>query len=129
MSWIGATRGRVGYAFDNVLLFATAGAAYARVNYAWSGNNVVGGGALDLHYADSAINLGWTAGGGIEFGMGKWSIKGEALYYDLCTHSLSGVCTVAGAICIGDTAASRTSFTTNYSNRGGLGRVGLNYRF
>lgn len=130
MSWIGTTRGRVGYAFDNVLLFATAGAAYARLNYAWSGNNVVGGGELDLRYADSATNFGWTAGGGIEVGMGKWSIKGEALYYDLGTHSLSGLCTtVTGAICLGDTMASRSSFTTRYSNRGGLGRVGLNYRF
>jgi outer membrane immunogenic protein len=70
--WFGTLRGRVGIAFSNVLLYATAGLAY-------------GAGQLTMfRFSQDQTNLGWTAGGGIEVGFGQnWSAKTEYLYYDL----------------------------------------------
>jgi outer membrane immunogenic protein len=53
--WNGATRGRVGYAFDRFLVYGAAGVAYADTR-------VKAGGAKD-----SQATIGWTVGGGAEY--------------------------------------------------------------
>jgi outer membrane immunogenic protein len=63
MSFIGTTRGRLGWAWGNVLLYATGGAAYAHVSYGYTQNNIAGGGAVAVAASDSATQFGWTAGG------------------------------------------------------------------
>ena len=71
-------RARAGYAIDNVLLFATAGAAWTDTEF--SGSDAGGGapgqtGELDLD------DVGFVAGGGAELALDEdWSIKAEALY-------------------------------------------------
>ncbi|MGD0024463.1 MAG: hypothetical protein ABSC37_07530 [Xanthobacteraceae bacterium] len=61
----GTVRGRVGYAFDHWLFYATGG-------FAWSYDQItrtqIAGGALDPGTEESALlwRLGWTAGAGIE---------------------------------------------------------------
>jgi outer membrane immunogenic protein len=80
--WFGTLRGRMGYAFDNVLLYGTAGLAY-------------GGGRLEIAgLSESRTHLGWTAGGGVEIGLTpRWSAKAEYLFTSLRdkTYVLSGV--------------------------------------
>jgi hypothetical protein len=65
-------------------------------------------------------------GGGLEWGFGAWSLKGEYLYYDLGGHTLTAACsTVIG----GCTGLAPTSFSTRFRDNGSIARVGLNYRF
>jgi outer membrane immunogenic protein len=125
MSWIGTTRGRLGVAWDGVLLYATGGAAYANVNYTYFQSNVAGGGPVATAAADSNIQFGWTAGGGLEVGFGAWSVKGEYLYYNLGNHTLNGFCTFAGGgPCTG---TAPTLFSARFHDSGSIARVGLNY--
>jgi outer membrane immunogenic protein len=126
MSWIGTTRGRLGWAWGNVLAYATGGAAYAHVSYGYAANNIAGGGALAVAASDSATQFGWTAGGGLEWGFGAWSVKGEYLYYDLGSHPLTAACsTVIG----GCTGVAPSLFSAHFRDNGSIARVGLNYRF
>jgi outer membrane immunogenic protein len=122
MSWIGTTRGRLGMAWGNVLLYGTGGAAYANVNYAYTQNNIAGGGPVAIAVSDSATQFGWTAGAGLEVGFGAWSLKGEYLFYDLGHHTLNAVCTTC-------TGLSPTVFSAHYHDSGSIARIGLNYRF
>jgi outer membrane immunogenic protein len=83
MAWFGTLRGRVGFAMERVLIFATAGAAFADLELRTSFvSDPVDSG--DYSGSEDGIEIGWTAGGGIEFAVtDRWSIKAEALYYDL----------------------------------------------
>lgn len=70
---MGTVRGRVGYAFDQVLIYGTAG-------YAWADNRLTFS-ALNVSVSDSKIHSGWAAGAGVEVMFApKWSVKGEYLY-------------------------------------------------
>jgi len=84
--WFGTARGRLGYAFDNVLAYATAGLAR-------------GAGRLEIAgLTESRSHTGWTAGGGVEIGLAPaWSAKAEYLFIALSdkTYVLSG--TTSGA--------------------------------
>jgi outer membrane immunogenic protein len=126
MSWIGTTRGRLGWAWGNVLLYGTGGAAYAHVSYGYAQNNIAGGGANAVAASDSATQFGWTAGGGLEWGFGAWSIKGEYLYYDLGSHTLTAACS---SLIGGCTGVAPTLFSSHFRDNGSIARVGLNYRF
>lgn len=70
--WFGTLRGRVGYAMDNVLLYATFGLAY-------------GGGRFETNgLREEKTHVGWAAGGGMEVGLTpNWSVKAEYLFVDL----------------------------------------------
>jgi outer membrane immunogenic protein len=122
LGWIGTTRARLGMAWGNILVYATGGAAYANVSYAYSLNNTTGGGVATIGAADTATPFGWTAGSGIEVGLGAWSLRGEYLYYDLGSHTLN-------AVCVTCTGLSPTVFSAHYHDSGSIGRIGLNYRF
>src|SRR5262249_39503297 len=70
---MGTVRGRVGYAIDQVLLYGTAG-------YAWADNKVTAT-VGPFSTSDSQVQNGWTAGAGIEYMFAPhWSLKGEYLY-------------------------------------------------
>jgi outer membrane immunogenic protein len=74
--WLSTFRGRVGYARDNWLLYATGGAALANVE-----NNITG---PTGQISDNRWHWGWTAGGGVEVKLNKdWSAKLEYLYVGL----------------------------------------------
>jgi outer membrane immunogenic protein len=126
MNWIGTIRGRLGWASGNVLIYATGGAAYANVSYGYTQNNIAGGGANAVAVSDSATPFGWTVGGGLEWGFGAWSVKGEYLYYDLGSHTLTAAC---GTVIGGCTGVAPSLFSTHFRDNGSIARVGLNYRF
>ena len=70
---MGTVRGRVGYAFDQVLIYGTGG--YARAD------NRVTLSARSLSASDSKVHSGWTLGAGVEVMFApKWSVKAEYLY-------------------------------------------------
>jgi outer membrane immunogenic protein len=121
-NWIGTTRARLGATWGSALFYGTGGLAYANTSYAYTLNNVAGGGPVATAATDSATQFGWTAGGGVEVGFGRWSVKGEYLYYDLGNHTLNAACGTC-------TGLAPTVFSAHFRDNGSTARVGLNYRF
>jgi outer membrane immunogenic protein len=79
--WFGTLRARGGYAFNNILVYATLGLAYGDVKAERSG------------LEESKTQFGWTGGLGAEFGFTpNWSAKVEYLYMDLGsrTYTVTG---------------------------------------
>ena len=112
---VGTLRGRVGYAWDRWLWYATAGGAFGRVNDHFSFTDGV---TTNLAASPGAHDkLGWVAGGGVETALaGGWSAKLEYLYVDLGS--------ITDAFTIGNNADVATSTIRDH-----IVRVGLNYRF
>ena len=107
---MGTVRGRVGYAFDSVLIYGTAG-------YAWADNRITAT-ALGLgSISDSHFHSGWTAGAGVEVMFApKWSVKAEYLYRSFESQNyFAGVISPAGL----------ASGTLNLNSV----QVGVNYHF
>jgi len=97
--WFGTVRGRAGYAFNNILFYATGGLAFGGLR----------GETFGL--AESHTTAGWTAGVGTEFGLAQnWSAKIEYLYVDLA-----------------DAHFTITGVSNGYQF--GMVRAGVNYHF
>jgi outer membrane immunogenic protein len=73
-SWLDTLRGRVGFAWDRVLIYGTGGAAFANV-----GINVCG--VAGICVSDSQVRTGWTAGAGVEWA--AWSTPGGNLTFKI----------------------------------------------
>jgi outer membrane immunogenic protein len=78
-NWEASIRGRIGYAWDRTLLYATGGAAFTEVK---GGNTLVGIGSV----TDDQTLVGGTVGGGIEYAFtnnislgveGRWTFYGS----------------------------------------------------
>ena len=73
----GTVRGRVGVAFDDVLVYGTGG-------YAWINDQITVSVAvppLVASISDNQFHNGWTVGGGVEVMFApRWSVKAEYLY-------------------------------------------------
>jgi outer membrane immunogenic protein len=122
-------RGRLGYAWNDVLLYGTGGLAYGEVGLSGtSASTVTTSGAgvggppfttvTAKSFAASAVNLGWTAGAGIEGALANnWTWKAEYLHMDLGSVSVTGI------------AATGATFTASSKFTDDIVRVGLNYRF
>jgi outer membrane immunogenic protein len=81
---LGTVRGRIGYAFDQVLLYGTGG-------YAWADTKLTAT-VLGLSASESHVLSGWTAGAGAEFMVApKWSVKAEYLYRSFSGQTFFGV--------------------------------------
>jgi outer membrane immunogenic protein len=99
-NYLGTVRGRLGYAWDSVMLYVTGGLAYGNLK----STSALGD--------SSTTRAGWTLGGGLEFAVaGPWTAKVEYLYVDL------GDAPTAPGVLNGG------RFSTN------IVRAGLNYRF
>jgi outer membrane immunogenic protein len=77
--WLSTNRVRVGYAWNNWLVYATAGAAVGDVRIQACDVTVSAVGCL----AESHTRAGWTVGGGVEWAFAaNWSAKLEYLFTD-----------------------------------------------
>jgi outer membrane immunogenic protein len=84
IDWTGSLRGRLGYAFDRVLLYGTAGLAIASVKM-----EAVESNAVALSERETAV--GWTVGAGAEFALtSNLSMRAEYRYADYGKTSISG---------------------------------------
>jgi outer membrane immunogenic protein len=88
----GTVRGRLGYAFDNVLLYATGGWAWntgtatrTQTGTPLTGNTVVG--------TVESVNVnrnGWTVGAGLAWAfLPNWNVFGEYRYTDFSSNTLT----------------------------------------
>jgi outer membrane immunogenic protein len=116
----GTVRGRIGYAVDNVLVYATGGLA---VGQAKAGLSVQGGtpnpAAPIYSQSESQTMVGYAIGAGAEWAIARsnWSVKAEYLYTDF------GSKTFDFDFGDGDKASSRGDVSAS------ILRAGLNYRF
>lgn len=85
-NWFGTVRGRLGYAIDNVLVYGTGGLAYGKLNVRQKLNASNDSQAISWESDDSAWKMGWTLGGGIEYGLDNWTLGLEYLYVDLNSY-------------------------------------------
>lgn len=103
--WFATARGRLGYAFDNVMIYGTGGVAWTNFKASVS--------ALGATVSTETTKAGWTAGGGVEWMvLPRWSVKAEYLYIDAGTTTLE----VAGASASGKL-------------KDNIARLGVNYHF
>jgi outer membrane immunogenic protein len=104
VDYSGTVRGRLGYAFDRLLVYGTGGFAWAHAKTS----------VTAINNSQDATLTGWTAGGGIEYAFADhWSVKAEYLHVDYGDHTWFG----------SDPWASTASATADTV------RVGANYRF
>jgi outer membrane immunogenic protein len=115
---LGTAALRVGYAFDNVLLFGKGGAAWAHDIYrAFNANTA----AETLIASATGTRFGWMIGGGIEVGFAaNWSAKLEVNYMDFGTERITLISNP------GVTPATR-AFDVEQTVL--LVKAGINYRF
>jgi outer membrane immunogenic protein len=99
--WVGTVRGRVGVAFDQAMIYGTAGAASGQSEF------------QDFAGSSSKQSLGWTVGAGGEAKLTeRVSARAEVLHYALGSANFST-----------PVATYRVNARTN------VVRAGLNYRF
>jgi len=85
----GSVRGRIGWAFDRVLIYGTGGLAWANVDYKVFAENLDNG--VNAHMNDSYTPIGYTVGGGIDWAFDdNWSAGAEVLYVNLGKESITG---------------------------------------
>ncbi|MES2839047.1 MAG: outer membrane beta-barrel protein [Pseudomonadota bacterium] len=121
--WLVTARGRVGYAFQRSLVYATAGLALARVHVdaQFSDNDPAARASTSL----STSQWGWAFGVGYEHGFeGGWSATAEVLHLDLgsVSSASNNLSNTAGAF-------PADVFTTRARLRANQLRMGLNKRW
>jgi outer membrane immunogenic protein len=120
LSYLGTVRGRLGFAFDRLLVYGTGGLAFGETKAATA---ITGLGSLWTG-SKSETNVGYTLGAGIEYAFNNnWSVKVEYLYYDLGTENYTA------PLISGPGAGSSVFGTVRAENAGNIVRAGLNYRF
>jgi outer membrane immunogenic protein len=82
MNWIASVSGRIGYAFDQILVYGKFGAAFSDVDYTKVDLGVVEG-------LGSETRAGWLLGAGFEYRFARnWSAALEYNYIDFGTRQV-----------------------------------------
>ncbi len=121
MEYFGTVRGRIGYAWDRTLLYATGGLAYADIE----NSATFFGPAGQPQFAGSnrRTEAGYTVGAGIEHAFASnWTLKAEYLYYDFRDETVN-VAVIPG------NGGGGTGYNSRFENDGHIIRAGLNYKF
>lgn len=115
--WLGTLRGRLGFAFDQTLIYATGGLAYGQTDGGSITLNGTGPFPLAFGSSGNGWRTGWVIGGGVEYAIKNNStIKIEYLRVGLGTSSQIFT---GGAL----------NYTVRHRNTNDIVRVGLNYKF
>lgn len=117
IGWLASLRGRLGYAQDRWMIYATGGVAWAEVS-----GDLIGRTAPQISNTRgsyNSTNSGWTAGGGVEWAFANnWTARAEYLYYHIDGDTLTAT----------DPLDRAVTFTTDDTNVHVL-RAGVNYKF
>jgi outer membrane immunogenic protein len=113
--WLTTATGKLGYAWDRVLVYGKGGGAWVGAD----NPNLTVNGLGQTLTSSTTTNFGWTAGVGVEYAFaGNWSARIEYDFIGLQNQSI----TVASGPFAGD--------TVNFNNRNiSLLTAGLNYKF
>jgi outer membrane immunogenic protein len=141
LKWFGTVRGRLGYAWDSVMVYGTGGLAYGKFDV--SSVNTISGTAACVVAAgvcdapgtttfsqttalsSSKTKAGWTLGAGIEGAafLPNWTWKAEYLYVDFGKFDHSVATTPGAPITTSGLITTSTRVTDH------ILRFGVNYRF
>jgi outer membrane immunogenic protein len=121
IDWLASARGRLGWAFDNVLFYATGGAAWTQIknSVSFSTASFVSPDP-EISAQGSSNKTGIVAGGGFEYRVTQnVSVVGELLWYHFGSTTLNAF-----------NPNTSATFTTQFnSNDIVVGTLGANYRF
>jgi outer membrane immunogenic protein len=127
-NWLFTLRPRLGYAWDQSMIYLTGGLALTKVSFSQSYSDNISfgtppGGAAFI--SKSSTQTGWTIGGGVERGFGtNWSGRLEYLY-----TRFDGLGGASGTLTDGFNGNAGT-FTNNVGHlSANILRAGINYRF
>src|SRR5262249_31097084 len=100
LKWLASVRGRVGVAFNQVLVYGTGGVAFGGVDGAGDITLTIDQlGTLSAAASDRPTHVGWTAGGGVEaMVISNVSAKLEYLYTDLGWLKHEGPAIIGGTL-------------------------------
>jgi outer membrane immunogenic protein len=120
LTWFGTTRGRIGAAFDRLLVYGTGGVAYGEVK---SENTLTRDGIVTT-FDTSKVRSGWTLGGGVEWAfLPNWTARVEYLYMDLGTIDNTYAIPAGVGFGLGGTINTSSRFTDN------IVRGAINFKF
>lgn len=130
MDWFATIRGRIGWAFDRILIYGTGGVAFTKldISKSWSWSFIDGcpivGGLNQCHVGgDNSFRTGFTIGGGVEWAfLEHWSTKAEYLYSDFGDVTYR-TCNIGFTPPCSQTADHKVRSTLQVI------RVGVNYKF
>ncbi len=128
LDYLGTVRGRVGYAFQQFMVYGTGGFAFGEVNR--RATFFDGTGAVAYSGRQSNMQTGYAYGGGVEYALPTGSflnffkssavtLKAEYIHYDLGSDNLA----------INGQNGNPGSFNSRVETSGELARIGLNYKF
>ena len=125
-SYLGTVRGRIGYAFDRWMIYATGGLAYGDVYSRATFNSFIPPNGVQFNGTKSGTETGYTVGAGVEYafpmlnlGSSAATVKDEYLYYDLGSRNIT----------VGNVLGAPTSYNSKFQNDGHIVRAGLNWKF
>jgi outer membrane immunogenic protein len=121
LDWYGTLRGRAGFlSHENLLIYATGGLAYAKVDHVLSDSNVLGAFG-PFAQSNGNTTTGWTLGGGAEYlHDSRWILRAEGFYVDLGSESHTYEFTGCGVAC---------EANLNWDDNFWVARLGLTYKF
>lgn len=114
LEWMSTLRGRVGWAFSPVLVYATGGFAAAHISNSFAFTDPL------FHRAagpsTNKTRTGWTAGGGIEYMFApNWTARVEGLYADFGS--------------VNDVFTSGGHYQSRFTDKVAIIRGGLNWKW
>lgn len=116
--WFGSVRGRLGFAADRFLVYATGGVGFTNIKYNITGFAPVLGGVPVVTGNSNSTRAGWVGGAGVEYAFtNNLTARLEGLYYDVRKRRINSN-VVAGQ-----------SVSTVETQSHALARIGINYKF
>jgi outer membrane immunogenic protein len=126
--WLASARGRVGYTWDRMMLYATGGGAWGKIDTDINASCLVDGCAesilrINQTTSFSSTRTGWVAGAGIEAMVApNWLVRAEYLHYDLGSTN--------DAVVLPSSALSAPQVASlSRSHQYDTFRAGLSYKF
>jgi outer membrane immunogenic protein len=119
--WLFTARGRLGWAFNNLLAYATGGLALTNLGAA----NTFQDPLVTATWNTSTDKVGWTVGGGLEWALNRnWSVKAEYLYVKFASINASGfIVATTPPPGYANAIGTSTDLTAH------IARAGVNYKF
>jgi outer membrane immunogenic protein len=124
--YFGTVRGRIGFAHNRLLVYATGGWAYGKVDYRLHAFEVGGSSMFETRLKSSHVESGYVVGGGLEYSLGpNLSLKFEYQYINLGdVDATAPVTLIANGARTGEIARLGSIDTDVHTIR-----LGFNYKF
>jgi outer membrane immunogenic protein len=121
-------RGRLGYAFNNVLIYGTGGFAYGGVEDDY---NIIAPNQRRSFNNSSSVQTGFAAGGGIAWAIPRTAfiVKAEYLRYDLGNRDMFIIAPNNLFVTADNPNGTGRTFNSKIEVTANVFRVGLDYKF